>query len=253
MNIALLDDEKHCLESLALDLKQVAPEAEIVFKSTKPEKALEKIPDLEVDLLFLDVQMPKLNGFEFLEQLAPNVPDVIFTTAYSRYAIQAFRYHAFNYLLKPIDEKELATVVDHWRQKRERDRLFQETTIEGLLEKMKRDGIFQSKIAVPVFDGYEFIEIKDILFCRSESNYTTFFLENDGQILICKTLKEVESILNKHHFIRIHQSYLVNPHHMTKFQRSDGGYVIMKNGEKIKVSSQKKDLVTGFFETVRKN
>ncbi|WP_143960854.1 LytR/AlgR family response regulator transcription factor [Litoribacter populi] len=253
MNIALLDDEKHCLESLALDLKQVVPDAEIVFKSTKPEKALERLPELEVDLLFLDVQMPKLNGFELLEQLAPHVPDVVFTTAYSRYAIQAFKYHAFNYLLKPIDENELATVITHWRQKREKDQQNQLQSLEGLLEKMKRDGLFQSKIAIPVSDGYEFIEVKEILFCRSENNYTTFFLENGDQILISKTLKEVECILNKHHFIRIHQSYLVNPHHMAKFQRSDGGYVIMKNGEKIKVSPQKKDLVTGLFETVRKS
>lgn len=254
MKVAIIDDEIHCVESLTLDLHSLDQEIKVVYKNNKPEEAILKLPELEIDLLFLDVEMPGINGFELLEQIDELSFDVVFTTAYSQYAVEAFRLKAFNYLLKPIDIADLKEVILQWKEQKEQQEFaVSEETIRQLLEYMKKEGLLKSKIAVPISDGFEFLEVNEILYCQSENNYTNIFLNNGSRVLISKTLKEVERTLDKYLFMRIHQSYLINPNYMKKYQRKDGGFVLMQDGKELPVSHQKKALLTGLFEAVSRN
>ncbi len=254
MKVAIIDDEIHCIESLALDLSSIDSDIKVVYKCNQPMEALEKLSKLDIDILFLDVEMPGINGFELLEQLQSFSFDIVFTTAYSQYAVQAFKLKAFNYLLKPVDVLELKEVLQQWKIRKENmEHAASEEVVRQLLDQMKKEGMLKSKIAVPIADGYEFLETSQILFCQSENNYTNIYLVNGTKLLISKTLKEVEKTLEKYLFIRIHQSYLINPNYMKKYHRKDGGYVMMDNNHRIPVSHHKKELLTGLFEAVSRN
>lgn len=249
MNIAILDDELHCVESLLFHIRQLFPDFKVVYKSTKPHEALTSMRELDIDLLFLDVEMPEMNGFEFLGQFSKLPFDVIFTTAYSQYAIQAFRAQAVNYLLKPIDEDELMQAINQWVEKSSsQDSPINE--IGNLLSHLKKEDILENKIAVPVSDGLEFIEIRNILYCQSQNNYTSIFLKDGEKIFISRTLKDVENLLKKYLFLRVHQSYLINPSYMQKYIRNDGGYIIMYNQQRIPISTSKKSLVSDIFKGI---
>lgn len=252
MKVAIVDDEVHCIEGLVLHLKSLFPEAEVVYKGTKPEEALALLSESKPELLFLDVKMPGMNGFELLNQITEPSFDVIFTTAYSQYAVQAFKAKATNYLLKPIDEAELQAAVQQWKDEKETKNNFSSERMEELLNYLKKEGILKNKIAVPVADGYEFIETEDILYCQSQNNYTNFFLSDNRKLVLSKTLKEFEKLLDKYFFIRIHKSFLINPNYMKKYYRNDGGYIVMQDGKSIPVSKNKKELITNLFDAITK-
>lgn len=250
IKVAIIDDESHCIESLIIHLNDLFPELSVVYKTNNVQQAVEELGKLEIDLLFLDIEMPGMNGFQLLENFPNRSFDVIFTTAYSEYALQAFKARAISYLLKPIDEEELKETVSSWKVERE-----QQTAkiqdIDSLLQHLKREGFMKSKVAVPVTDGYEFIEVNRITYCQSQSNYTYIHLVDDHKLLVSKTLKEVERTLEKFFFMRIHQSYLINPNFMKKFSRRDGGFLVMKNGDNIPISRAKRNLVVNLFEAVQ--
>ena len=250
MKVAIVDDEVHCVEGLVLHLKSSFPESEIVFKGTRPEDALVSLPRLRPDLLFLDVEMPQMNGFELLDQLPDYTFDVIFTTAYSQYAAQAFKAKAINYLLKPIDEVELQAAVIQWQEEKEQKNALSSDGVRELLTHMKREGILKNKVAVPVSEGFEFIETNEIIYCQSQNNYTLLFTLNNRKLVLSKTLKEFEKLLDKYFFIRIHKSYLINPNYMKKYFRNDGGYIVMQDGKSIPVSKNKKELITNLFDAI---
>jgi len=249
MNIAILDDELHCVESLLFHIHQLFPDFKVVYKSTKPLEAISTMRELDIDLLFLDVEMPEMNGFEFLEQFNKLPFNVIFTTAYSQYAIQAFKAQAINYLLKPIDEDELAEAINQWL---ERSFSPEDHTKEigNLLDHLKKENILENKIAIPVSDGLEFVEIRNILYCQSQNNYTSIFLRDGEKIFISRTLKDVENLLKKYLFLRVHQSYLINPSYMQKYIRNDGVYIIMSNQPRIPISTSKSSPVADILEGI---
>lgn len=249
MNITILDDELHCVESLLFHIHQLFPDFKVVYKSTKPLEAINAMRELDIDLLFLDVEMPEMNGFEFLDQFNKLPFEVIFTTAYSQYAIQAFKAQAINYLLKPIDEDELMGAINQWME-RSSSQDNRTNEISNLLNHLKKENILENKIAIPVSDGLEFVEIKNILYCQSQNNYTSIFLKEGEKIFISRTLKDVENLLKKFLFLRVHQSYLVNPSYMQKYIRNDGGYIIMSNQQRIPISTSKKSLVADIFEGI---
>ncbi len=249
MNIAILDDELHCVESLLFHIRQLFPNFKVVFKGTDPIAALPVLKRLDIDLLFLDVEMPGMNGFELLEKFNKLPFDVIFTTAYSRYAIQAFKAKAVYYLLKPIDEEELKEAIKLWREKSLTNGEAS-NEIHNLLNHLKQENILKNKIAIPVSDGLEFVEVQNILYCQSQNNYTSIFLQNGEKLFISRTLKDVENLLNQFLFIRVHQSYLVNPTYMQKYFRNDGGYILMTNNQRIPLSNSKKSLVAEMFEGI---
>ena len=250
IKVILLDDEVHCTESLEIILKTLKTEVQVLAKFNDPEHALEFIKLNKFDILFLDIEMPRMNGFELLSSLPSINFDVIFTTAYNQYAVKAFKFSAINYLLKPIDETELADCLQAWEIKALKQ--MPQNQLEFLLETIQNGQKTSSKLALPTTYGLEFIEIKEIVRCQADSNYTTVFLSNTDKYLICRTLKEVENILQHHNFLRIHQSHLINPNHMKKFLRNDGGYIVMDDGEKISVSKNNKEKIIEIFSHIER-
>lgn len=250
MNIAIVDDESHCIESLVIHLNAQFPEMDIVYKTNKPEEALQQLTQKKIDLLFLDIEMPRLTGFELLEQIPNRSFDVIFTTAYSQYALRAFKAKAISYLLKPIDEDELKTSVADWKAHKQKDEDYNAVKIDQMIEQMKKDGFLKSKISVPISDGYEFIEVNKIMYCNSHSNYTSLHLIDGEKIMVSKTLKEVAEALKNFPFIRVHRSHLINPNYIKSFHKADGGYLVMSDKMMIPVSYQKRKLIIDIFEGI---
>ena len=250
MRVAILDDELHCVESLVLHLQSLFPEITVAYKSTNPVEALEKLQEIDFDLLFLDIEMPVMNGFEFLNSMEEIAFDVIFTTAYSQYAVKAFKAQAINYLLKPLDEEELRSALLTYMEDKEQSKRTPEN-LEELLSSFVREKSSKDKIAIPVSDGIEFINVEDIVYCQSHSNYTTLHLQNDKKLMFSKTLKDTEVILNKYGYLRVHQSYLINPSHLKRYIRHDGGSVIMSDDKQIPISTSKRKIITKYLDSLR--
>ena len=253
IRIAIIDDEIHCVNSLVFHLENIFPELTIVYKSNDPQEALIRLPEVNPDLLFLDVEMPGMTGFELLEQLGDRDFDVIFTTAYSKYAVQAFKAKAVNYLLKPVDEKELKEAIMEWKEAKGHTSENSSKKIDGLLDYLKKEGILKNKIALPVADGIEFIDVNKIMYCKSQSNYTTFHLSDGKKILLSKTISDVEKMLSSYFFIRTHRSFLINPNFMKKYFHSEGGFILMQDDESIPVSNQHKKTIRGIFDAMGKD
>jgi two-component system, LytTR family, response regulator len=246
MKAILIDDEVNALEMLEWTIKKNCPNVEIIAMCDSPLVGLEKIKELKPDLIFLDIEMPKLNGFDLLERLGKHESDVIFTTAYNQFAIKAFKVCALDYLLKPIDPEDLKIAVQKASTKK--SKIGQEQ-LDLLLSYVKPEKPKSKRIALTASDHLIFVDTEKVVYCESDSNYTIFFLSDDRKIIVSKTLKDVEEILDGSDFFRIHASYLINMKHVTKFTRGDGGYVVMSNNQHITVSRKKKD---EFFEMFSK-
>ena len=190
------------------------------------------------DLIFLDVEMPWMNGFEMLELLGDLNSSIIFTTAHDEFAAKAFRISAVDYLLKPVDANDLMSAVQKVERKLNEGKSLDHIT--NLLRNIKQPTKDQ-KIALPHREGYEFVEVSSILYCLAEGAYTKVLLENKRSMLISRSLGDVEELLPPDMFQRIHHSSLVNVSFISQFLRTDGGYVVLNNGERLAVSKSKKD------------
>ncbi|HEY6978722.1 MAG TPA: LytTR family DNA-binding domain-containing protein [Chitinophagaceae bacterium] len=241
----LVDDEVHCLDTLSILLKEYCPEVQILDKCRSAKAALETIEKLKPALVFLDIEMPAMNGFELLEQFEEIPFAIIFTTSYDQYAIKAIRFSALDYLLKPIDPKELMTAVHKVETQK---KLPAAEQFQMLLNQVHhKDGGFK-KIAVPTSEGFELIPADQILRCEADDNYTHVFLKNKTKIVACRTLKEVEEQLqNFSYFVRVHHSYIVNLNEVTKYVRGEGGYVVMSDGSSVNVSRSRKEALLKRF------
>ena len=234
----IIDDEQNCIDSLAFDLEKHCPNVEILETCTSPKQGLVTIRKQKPDLVFLDVQMPWMNGFEMLEIIEEINFSIIFTTAFDQFAAKAFRLSAIDYLLKPIDTNDLKEAV-----KKASEKIAHKTgaaNIDNLLQNINKPENKQ-RIAFAGRDGYEFVEIESIIFARAEGAYTHVFLNNKRKLVISKTLSDIEEMLPVNQFQRIHHSTLVNITHVTHFYKSDGGYIVLDNGEKLIVSKSKKE------------
>jgi two-component system, LytTR family, response regulator len=234
----IIDDEQNCVESLAFDIGKYCPEVVIVAACTSPKQGLIAIQQLKPDLVFLDVQMPWMNGFEMLEVLGPVHFAIIFTTAFDQFAARAFRISAVDYLLKPVDANDLKEAV-----KKAAGEISLKTgraQIDNLLHNINKPEEKQ-RIAFSGRDGYEFIEASSIVYAQAEGAYTHVFLTDKRKLVISKTLSDVEEMLPEKHFQRIHHSIVVNIDHVTHFFKTDGGYVVLHTGEKLAVSKSKKE------------
>ncbi len=236
----LLDDEDLCTKALELDLSKYCPEVDIIGVFHSPKKALEAIGDLNPDILYLDVEMPWMNGFEFLQKLKEITFEVIFTTAYNEFAIEAFRANAVDYLLKPVDNQLLAKATQKAIQTIKRNQ--QSNNIEQLIQQMtalrKADNL-----CIPTRDGFEFINTSDIIYCQADNNYCMIHVEGEKTRIVTRTLKDIEGQLDPKQFLRTHQSYLINLDHVKAYSRVDGGLIIMSNKTKLPVSRTKKESV----------
>lgn len=241
----LIDDEGHCLETLSILLREYCPEVQVLEQCTSAREGLAAISKLTPDLVFLDIEMPMMNGFELLESFVAPSFSVIFTTSYNQYAIRAIRFSALDYLMKPIDPKELVTAVQRIRNQ-QRPPSPEQFRILASHTKSREPGFH--KIAVPTLEGYELIAATEILYCEASDNYTHLHLKTANRITACRTLKEIEDQLGAFgYFVRVHHSFVVNLNEVTKYVRGDGGYVVLSDETTVNVSrSRKEELLRRF-------
>jgi two-component system LytT family response regulator len=235
----IVDDERNSSELLELQIvKYCSSRIKIIATCHSPIEAIDAIQKLKPDLVFLDIQMPEMSGFELLERMNPIDFEVVFTTAFDTYAVKAFKYNALEYLLKPIDPNELKSSVAKFEVKRKEREMLSASTPNR-----------SRRFALTTSDSLIFINPEEIIYCESNSNYTNFILVNQKKILVSKTLKEIDEILVNFNFFRIHHSHLVNIDQIIEFVRGAGGYVVMSNGAHLTVARSKKD---EFFNTFNK-
>ena len=234
----IIDDEQHCIRALLNDLQNNCPSVEVLDTCSSAKEGMLSIKKNKPDLIFLDVEMPWMNGFEMLEMLDQINFAIIFTTAFDQFAAKAFRISAIDYLLKPIDVNDLKEAV-----KKATEKIQQRSGVENianLLQNIKQPESNQ-RIAFPGREGFEFIEAGKIIYAQAEGSYTHVFLNDKRKLVISKTLSDIEEMLPPDLFHRIHHSTLVNLSHVTHLFKSDGGYLVLDNGEKLAVSKSKKD------------
>ena len=241
ISVIILDDELPCTETLAMQINALELNVTILRKFNDPMEALAYIANHEFDILFLDIEMPEISGFGLLSQLNKFNFDVVFTTAYNQYAIEAFKFSALSYLLKPIDDEELHDCFVLWQQKKNKQ--LNREQFSYLISLIDEHKSLPKKIVIPVSDGYEFINTDDIIRCQADNYYTHFLMTDKKDIIVCRTLKEVEALLKPFSFIRIHQSHLVNPSHIKKFSRQDGGTIITSDDSRLSVSKSQRNEV----------
>jgi two-component system, LytTR family, response regulator len=236
----IIDDEFQSAASLTADVKKYCPSIEIITTCLSAKEGLISIKKDKPDLIFLDVQMPWMNGFEMLEVIGEIDFNIIFTTAYDQFAAKAFRLNAIDYLLKPIDANELKDAIQKVMHKLELKH--SPEILDNLVPNLKHPS-FMKKVAVPNKDGYEFIEVNNISYCHAEGAYTKIYLDNGKYILISRSLRNIMDLLPHDLFFRIHHSIVVNIAQVTHFIRTDGGYIRMKTGEELAVSKSKREAV----------
>jgi len=232
----IVDDEPDCAETLQLLLDATCPEVKVIAVCQSGAAALAQIPALNPQLVFLDIEMPFMNGFQLLGQLPAINFDLIFTTSYDQYAIKAIRFSAMDYLLKPIDREELRAAVQKSLDHRNPPLPQQ---LEILLQRLQQPA--STKIAIPTMDGLQMIPVASVISCSSDSNYTIFHLKGGQKITASRTLRDIAEMLEENNFIRVHQSSLVNVDEITKYYKGEGGYLIMSDGSHVDVARSRKE------------
>lgn len=241
MKAIIIDDEKNVRSSLTRLLRTFCPEVELVGEAANMAQSLELIANTVFDLAFLDIEMPDGSGIDLLRKVPRRDFQVIFVTAYNQYAIDAFRLSAIDYLLKPVNPDHLIEAVQKAKKSVGRDQL--EAELAVLLESMQQPTQQDAKIILKDAENLYIVQVKEILRCEADGGYTKFFLENQREVLTSIHLKEYENMLAKWGFIRSHHSHLVNLQHITRFNKTDGGFVILTDATQVPVSSRKKDLL----------
>ncbi len=230
----IVDDEPDSIKLLQLQLAQHCPEIELADTYTSSVKALPGIEKLQPDLIFLDIEMPVMNGFELLEKILHLHFSVIFITAYNQYALKAFRFNAVDYLVKPIDAHDLTEAVA-----KAASRIKPSATQLSLMQKQLR-GEPATRIAIPSSQGVSFIDLNEIVYSEASNNYSKIILLNGSRLLISKTLKDVQEVLEEEHFLRVHRQYIINLNHVKQFNRNDG-ILTMDNGDHIPIARNQKE------------
>lgn len=238
----ILDDESHSIKTLRWKLENYCPEVEVVATFDDPLAALDYLRVTPPNLLFLDIEMPMMSGFDVLEEIGRPFPfSVIFTTAYDQFGIQAVKVSALDYLLKPVQNKELQQAVQRYHQ-------FisgtgdQNEQLGMLLDNVQAERQGRApKVALATKESIEFVDASDIVLCTSDSNYTMVYLADGRKKLISRTLKDFEQILTPMHFFRPHNSHLINLDMVRELIRGDGGYLIMKNKMKVPIAKSRRE------------
>ena len=245
INAILIDDEVHCLDTLGILLDMYCPQVKIMERCTSAKQGLSAIEKHNPVLVFLDIEMPAMNGFEMLEMFTEIPFAVIFTTSYDQYAIKAIRFSALDYLLKPVDPKELVRAVIKVQEQRH---LPVAEQFQILLKQLQGKGAQFNKIAVPTSDGFELVPVDQLIHLEANDNYTHLFLKNKIKIIACRTLKEMEEQLHEFPiFIRVHHSNMVNLNEVKKYVRGEGGYLVMSDDTPVNVSRSRKDALMKWF------
>jgi two-component system, LytTR family, response regulator len=234
----IVDDEPDCSEILTTLLDRYCPQVKVIDICYNGQTALKSIMEEKPHLVFLDIEMPQMNGFELLERLQPINFKLIFTTSYDQYAIKAIKFSALDYLLKPIDREELQEAV---RKTIQSLNVPIPQQFEVLLQKMQHSGATNQKIALPTMEGLQLISVDEIISCESDRNYTYIYLKSKQKLIISRPLKDIEEMLEDYPFLRVHHSYIVNLKEISKYIRGEGGYLIMTDGSNVDVSRSRKE------------
>lgn len=241
MRAILVDDESANLENLKILLDKHCPDIKVVASASNIDEAFAQVNLHHPDLLFLDIQMGKTTGFDLLNLLSKKTFEVVFVTAYDHYGIQAVKFAALDYLLKPVDPEELIAALEK-AEIRFRNKINGEQ-LNFLLSQIKKSEPSSPKIALPQQHEIRYVFVDDIVRCVADNTYTFFFLSNGDKILISKPLKEYSDLLKPQGFVRAHQSHLVNPKFVKSWLKEDGGTLLMNNGDKIPVSKPNREMV----------
>lgn len=241
MRAVLIDDEISNLENLRTLLEKHCPEVTILAALQNVSDAVDAIEKYLPDLVFLDIQMGEQTGFDILKLLPKRNFEVVFVTAYDQYGIQAVKFAALDYLLKPIDIEELMNAVNKAKQKLATQ--MQTSQLDFLLQQLKKPEANVSKIALQLQSEIRYVALSEIIRCEADNTYTHFFLSGDEKILVSKSLKEYADLLRPKGFLRTHQSHLVNPKYVKSWLKEDGGVLLLMSGEKIPISKPNKHSV----------
>lgn len=244
MRTAILDDEPHSVDLLRHLLERHCPAVQVTQLYTQSELAAEELKANPPELIFLDIEMPRMNGFEFLATFPTISFSIIFTTAYDQYAVRAFKYSALDYLLKPIDIGELKDAV----QKATLAHAIDPAQLE-ILHTLRHPDASPTRIALSTMDGLTFVDIADIIHCESQSAYTYVYLTGDRKYFLSRHLKEISEVLEPAGFVRVHNSHLINIRFVSSYRRGEGGEILLTNGQHIPVSRSKKSV---FLERILK-
>lgn len=240
IKVIIIDDEQHCIDRL---VKQLIPSheklLEFIGSARSVEEGVKSITLLKPELVFLDVQLHEKTGFDLLRTLPEINFAIIFTTAHEKFAIQAIKFSALDYLLKPIDEEDLNIALLKFIN--DTSKKITSEKINILLQNTQKNNGIPKKIIVPTVSGFEFLDIANIIRCKSDINYTTIYLRDKQKLVVAKTLKEFEELLSGHSFFRIHNSHLINLGFIKSYNKGKGGSVILTDGTEIEVSSRRKD------------
>lgn len=237
----LIEDEANSREILRNYLTKYCTDVKLLGEAASIEEGLALIRKTKPELVFLDVEMPFGNAFDLLEQVPDRSFETVFVTAYNQYAMDALNQHAAYYLMKPINIDELIKAVDYVKEIKQK-----ENALDNAVLRPKHKSV-AGKITLPQLDGFQVLDVADILYCQADDNYTHIYLE-DKKILVSKTLKYFEGALADFAFARIHKSYLVNVNEVIKYRKGKGGSVVVSNGKELLVSASKKKELLGFFE-----
>lgn len=240
LKVLLIDDEERATDALRLMIEKTIPEIKQVFVCNDSRQAAEMIHACQPGLVFLDIQMPHLNGFQLLEKMPNKNFKIIFTTAYNEYAIQAIRFSAFDYLLKPIDSEELQLSVHRFLETQE-DYRQQFDLLKNIMHNIQAPSPDEFRLALPTKEGVHFLMPHEIIRCEAVGNYTKFFIDKNRTYLISKTLGEYDTLLSPHNFIRTHKSHLVNKKFISFIDHD--GFAVLKDSTRVEVSRRRKEEV----------
>jgi two-component system, LytTR family, response regulator len=239
LSTVIIDDEPDCVAVVQMLMKLHCPHIDIVGSTTKRPEGVELIRALKPDIVFLDIEMPVLNGFQVLDEIGTVNFQLIFTTAYDRYAVQAFKYSAIDYLLKPIDPQDLIAAINKAEHKQEVDNRQIELLRHQLYAPNASVG---DKIALPYAHGYIIVEVAQIVYCESDGSYTKVFLASGEVHLITRSLGEVEETMESNgSFFRIHRQFFINLKHIKRIVKSDGGSVTMHGNVEVPIARNRRE------------
>ncbi|WP_136466985.1 LytR/AlgR family response regulator transcription factor [Flagellimonas onchidii] len=239
LKVVIVEDEKHSRQTLKSLLEEFCRDVQVIAMASTVEEAVKVLSVYSPDVVFLDIELQSGVGFDVLTQIKDLSFEVIFTTAFEKYAVKAIKFSSLDYLLKPIDLDELQQAVEKARVRMDTNVYRQQ--IDTLMQSLTQESNKMHKICLATTAGMEFIELQDVVLCKADGSYTSFVLKNKTSLLVSKHLKEYEILLADQMFMRVHNSYVINLREVKKYIKSDGGYIIMSNGMHVSLSPRKKD------------
>lgn len=241
----IVEDEAKARETINAMLKLYCPDVEVIGEYASVSGAWESIPTQQPELVLLDIQLEDGTGFDLLQKLPAVNFKVIFITAFEEYAVQAFKASAVDYLLKPLDPDDLVNGVAKAREAIDKEQT--QMQLKALLANLNKQNE-DKKLVLKTTESIHLVDVQNIIRCEAHRNYTQFYLAENKKLLVSKTLKEFDEVLTSYNFFRVHQSHLINMRYFERFDKTDGGFVIMKDGSEVPVSHRRKEAFLRFME-----